>query len=135
VFGSTRAGSLLAFVFAWQTLFAAPPNQAVGYIGIANYTGYLIPAVSRSPWAIKVLAVAFGILTLVALYRRITTIARVGIGLAIAVLFTVGCVIAAAYTHFTPSLVSTLAPNGSIWNGLRMGSPTAPQSVDIDVQP
>jgi amino acid transporter len=121
VFGSTRAGSLLAFVFAWQTLFAAPLNQAVGYIGIANYTGYLIPAVSRSPWAIKGLAVAFGILTLVALYRRITTIARVGIGLAIAVLFTVGCVIAAAYTHFTPSLVSTLPPNDSIWNGLRMG--------------
>jgi amino acid transporter len=121
VFGSTRAGSLLAFVFAWQTLFAAPLNQAVGYIGIANYTGYLFPAVSNSPWATKVLAVAFGVITLVALYRRITTVARVGIGLALAVLVTVACVIAAAYAHFTPSLVTSLLPNDSLWNGLRVG--------------
>jgi len=121
IFGSTRAGSLLAFVFAWQTLFAAPLNQAVGYIGIANYTGYLFPAVSDSPWAIKALAVLFGTLTLVALYRRITTVARIGIGLALAVLLTVGCVIAAAYAHFTPSLVTSLPPNDSVWNGLRMG--------------
>lgn len=121
VFGSTRAGALLAFVFAWQTLFAAPLNQAVGYIGIANYTGYLFPAVSNSPWAIKLLAVGFGLLTLAALYRRITVIARVGIGLAFAVLITVGCVIAAAYTHFTPSLVTALPPNDSLWSGLRMG--------------
>jgi len=121
IFGSTRAGSLLAFVFAWQTLFAAPLNQAVGYIGIANYTGYLFPAVSDSPWAIKALAVLFGGLTLLALYRRITTVARIGIGLAFAVLVTVGCVIAAAYAHFTPSLVTSLPPNDSVWSGLRMG--------------
>ncbi|MGD0472960.1 MAG: APC family permease [Candidatus Velthaea sp.] len=121
VFGPRRAGSLLAFMFAWQTLFAAPLNQAVGYIGIANYTGYLIPTVSGSGWAIKGLAVAFGLLTLVALYRRITTIARIGIGLALAVLVAVGCVIAAAYAHFTPSLVTSLPPNDSLWNGLRMG--------------
>jgi amino acid transporter len=121
IFGPTRAGSMLAFVFAWQTLFAAPLNQAVGYIGIANYTGYLFPAVSRSPWAIKALAVAFGLLTLGALYRRITAVARVGIGLALAVLVTVACVIAAAYAHFTPSLVTSLPPNDSVWNGLRMG--------------
>jgi amino acid transporter len=121
VFGSTRAGSLLAFVFAWQTLFAAPLNQAVGYIGIANYTGYLFPAMSDSPWSIKALAVLFGGLTLVALYRRITTVARIGIGLALAVLVTVGCVIAAAYAHFTPSLVTSLPPGDSVWSGLRMG--------------
>jgi amino acid transporter len=88
---------------------------------MANYAGYLVPAVSRSPWSIKALAVVFGILTLVALYRGITTIARVGIALAVAVLITVGCVIAAAYAHFTPSLVTSLPPGDSLWNGLRAG--------------
>lgn len=121
IFGRTRAGSLLAFVFAWQTLFAAPLNQAVGYIGIANYTGYLFPAISGSPWAIKGLAIAFGAATLIALYRGITTIARVGLILACAVLLTVFCVIAAAYAHFTPALVTVLPPNDSLWNGLRLG--------------
>jgi amino acid transporter len=121
VFGRTRAGSLLAFVFAWQTIFAAPLNQAVGYIGIANYSGYIFPAISHSAWAIKAVAVGFGILTLVMLYRGIATITRIGIGLAFAVLFTVGCVIVAAYAHFSPPLVTALPPADSLWEGLRMG--------------
>jgi amino acid transporter len=121
VFGPTRAGSLLAFVFAWQTIFAAPLNSAVGYIGMANYTGYLFPALSDSPWAIKALAIAFGSLTLVALFREIRTIARIGIVLAGAVLLTLLCIITAAYAHFTPSLVTAFPPGDSLWTGLRMG--------------
>ncbi len=121
VFGSTRAGSLLAFVFAWQTLFAAPLNQAVGYIGIANYAGYLFPALGASPWALKAVAAGFGVLTIVALYRGIAAVARLGIAFAVAVVFTLVCVIAAAYAHFTPALVTTPAPHDSLWAGLRAG--------------
>jgi amino acid transporter len=121
VFGRSRSGSLLAFVFAWQTIFAAPLNQAVGYIGIANYAGYLFPAVSASPSALKAVAIAFGLLTLVALYRGIGTIARIGLGLAVAVLVTLLCVIGAAFAHFSPALVTTLGPTDSVWNGIRLG--------------
>ncbi len=121
VFGRSRAGALLAFVFAWQTLFAAPLNAAIGYIGMANYTGYLFPVLSRTPWAINVLAVAFGALTLASLYRGITTIARVGVALAGAVLVTLLCVIAAAYWHFTPAQVISLPAHDSLWSGLRLG--------------
>jgi amino acid transporter len=121
VFGETRAGSLLAFVFVWQTLFAAPLNQAVGYIGIANYAGYLFPAISGAPWAIKALAVGVGLATVVALYRGITTVARMSLVLACAVLATFCCVIAAAYVHFTPALVLALPPHDSVWEGLRLG--------------
>jgi len=121
VFGPTRAGSLLAFVFAWQTLFAAPLNAAVGYIGIANYAGYLVPALAGVPWAIKGTAVACGVLTLVALYRGIATIARIGVGLAAIVLLTLVGVIVAAYAHFSPATAVVLPPTDSVWNGLRAG--------------
>ncbi len=121
VFGRTRAGSLLAFVFVWQTIFAAPLNQAVGYIGIANYTGYLFPALTSRPWALDAVAVGFGALTILALYRGIATIARIGIGLAVTVLLTLLCVSASAYAHFTPALVTSLGPHDSVWAGLRAG--------------
>ncbi len=120
-FGSTRAGSLLAFVFVWQTIFAAPLNQAAGYIGIANYAGYLFPALSASPWAIKALAVGVGLLTIVALYRGIGSVSRVGVAFAIVVVFTLLFVIVAAYGHFTPALVTALPAHDSIWDGLRAG--------------
>ena len=48
VFGRHGVGRLLAFLFAWQTVFVAPLNQATGYIGFANYAGYLFPALSAS---------------------------------------------------------------------------------------
>jgi amino acid transporter len=121
IFGRSRLGSLLAFVFAWQTIFAAPLNQAVGYIGIANYTGYLVPSIAGSPLAGKAVAVGFGLLTLVALYRGITTVARIGVILAGVVLFTLGCVIAAAYVHFTPAAAFALPAHDSLWDGLRLG--------------
>ncbi len=119
IFGETRAGSLLAFMFAWQTLFAAPLNQAVGYIGLANYTGYLVPAIA-SGWALKAVAVAFGCATLATLYRGITTIARAGFVMACIVIVTLLCVIVAAYAHLNAAQVATL-PRDSLWDGLRAG--------------
>src|SRR5579864_42722 len=52
IFGRSGVGRLLAFLFVWQTIFVAPLNQATGYIGLANYAGYLIPPLARSPLAI-----------------------------------------------------------------------------------
>jgi len=121
VFGRSRAGSLLAFVFAWQTLFAAPLNQAVGYIGMANYSGYLFPALTGSPWAMKALALVFGVLTIVALYRGISAVARIGVVLALTVVGTLLLVIGAAYAHAAPAQALTLPAADSLWLGLRAG--------------
>ncbi len=43
MFGRRRLGRFLAFLFVWQTIFSAPLLQATGYIGFANYAGYLVP--------------------------------------------------------------------------------------------
>jgi amino acid transporter len=121
VFGSTRTGRLLAFLFVWQTIFVAPLNQATGYIGFANYAGYLFPRIATSPWAIKGTAIGVGIVTLFALYRNILTISRVGILLAITSIVTLLCVSIAAFAHFSPQQAFMLPAHDSIWSGLRAG--------------
>lgn len=121
IFGRSGVGRLLAFLFVWQTIFVAPLNQATGYIGFANYSGYLFPKLAASQTNIKLLAIAVGVITLIALYRGITTISRVGIGLALASLLTLLCVIIASYVHFSPAQALALPHHDSIWLGLRAG--------------
>lgn len=120
-FGRNGVGRLLAFLFAWQTVFVAPLNQATGYIGFANYAGYLFPALSSHPWAIKGVAIAVGIVTLLALYRGIASISRIGVVLAIASVVTLGCVIVASYVHWSPHQAFALPAHDSFWSGLRAG--------------
>jgi amino acid transporter len=121
VFGRERFGRLFAFLFVWQTIFVAPLNQATGYIGFANYAGYLFPALGASAWATKALAIALGIATIVALYRGITTISRIGVILAGAAVLTLVCVIAGAYVHFSPAQAFASPAHDSVWSGLRAG--------------
>jgi amino acid transporter len=120
-FGRARLGRLLAFLFVWQTIFVAPLLQATGYIGFANYAGYFLPALTTSPWALKALAIAVGVVTLIALYRAITTVSRVSIVLAAVSVATILCVIAASYTHFSPAQALALPAGDSFWAGLRAG--------------
>jgi len=94
---------------------------ATGYIGFANYAGYLFPGLAISPWAIKTLAVGVGIITIVALYRGIATIARVGLVMALAALLTLLCVIVASYAHFSPALAFARPSGDSFGTGLGAG--------------
>jgi len=119
VFGRERLGRLLAFLFVWQTIFVAPLNQATGYIGFANYAGYLFPQL-QSAWAIKAVAVGVGVATLLTLYRGITTVARIGMLMAVAALLTVVCVIVGSYAHFSAAAVA-LPQHDSFWNGFGAG--------------
>ena len=121
VFGRRKLGRLLAFLFVWQTIFSAPLLQASGYIGFANYAGYLVPQLAASPWATKALAVAVGVVTMLVLYRAITAVARIGVGLALASVGTLLCVIAASYAHFSGAQAFALPPHDSLWDGLRAG--------------
>jgi amino acid transporter len=120
-FGRARLGRMLAFLFVWQTIFVAPLLQATGYIGFANYAGYFVPALTGSPWALKALAVAVGVVTLLALYRAIATVSRVSIVLASISIATILCVIAASFAHFSPAQALALPAGDSIWGGLRAG--------------
>ena len=121
VFGPDKAGVLLSFLFVWQTIVSVPLLQASGYIGFANYAGYLVPQLSANPAAQKMLAVGVGLVTLLALYRGITAVAKVGVVLAGIVLFTLACVIAASFAHFSAAHAFAFGSGDSFWGGLRAG--------------
>jgi amino acid transporter len=121
IFRPLRIGRLLAFLFVWQTIFVAPLTLASGYIGFANYAGYFIPQLGASPMALKALAIIVGIGTLLALYRGITAIARIGTWLGAIAVATLLCVIAASFAHWSPHLAAAVAHGDSFWGGLRAG--------------
>jgi amino acid transporter len=120
-FGASKAGRLLSFLFVWQIIFVAPLNQATGYIGFANYAGYLFPAIAASPNLLKAVAIGLGIITIAVLYRGIAATSRFGVFLAAASILTLLCVIAGSFAHFSPAQAFTLPAQDSIWTGLRAG--------------
>src|SRR5947208_11334067 len=50
VYGDSRVGRLLKFLFVWQFLFSAPLEVATGAIGLAQYVGYLWPSFTQTAW-------------------------------------------------------------------------------------
>src|SRR5262249_50083533 len=51
VYGQSRIGRLLKFLFVWQFLFSGPLEVATGAIGVALYLGYFFPALDRPAWS------------------------------------------------------------------------------------
>ncbi len=121
IFGRNGFRGLPAFLFVWETIFIVPLTLASGYIGFANYLGYLFPRLAATPHALQWIAVGVGVATLAALYRGIKTIERVGILLGAISILTLLCVAAAAFVHWSPHLAFSIAPGDSFWGGLRAG--------------
>src|SRR5438128_5004779 len=46
-YGAKRLGRLMSFLFVWQLIFSAPLSIASGCLGVAQYAGYLWPALTR----------------------------------------------------------------------------------------
>ena len=105
-------GRLAAFLFVWQFLFATPLIIGSGYIGFAQYATYLVPALAN-PIATHALALALGVITLLALYRAIPDVARTGLLLGAVALVTLVAVALAGLAHphvaFTQTLQATFA--------------------------
>jgi amino acid transporter len=114
VYGNSRTGRLLKFVFVWQFLFSGPLEVTSGAIGLAKYLGYFFPSLASPAWhwrdvlpflpgtvAWDQLA-AMGVMVLVTVlaYRRIAAAGRLMVVLWAGMLITVGWVIVTALTHF-----------------------------------
>jgi amino acid transporter len=121
IFGETRFGRVVPFLFIWQTVVAAPLLLASGYIGFANYAGYLFPQLAASPLDLKLAAVGVGVVTMIALYRGMASIERFSILLGVLAVTTLLCVIAASFAHWSPHLAGTLAHGDDVMSGLRAG--------------
>jgi amino acid transporter len=132
VYGESRPGRLLKFLFVWQFLFSAPLEVASGAIGLAMYVGYLWPACKRTAWHWhwswpgspgtagldldwevsrgQVLAVGVMLAITALAYRRIEVAGRLMVVLWAGVLATLGWVIVAGLAHFDPDLALDIPP-------------------------
>jgi len=115
-----RTGRLMPFLFIWTAVLAIPLIMSTGVIGLLKYLAYYgpelvksdpTPAGSEATVASSLIALTpTGIATslavvaivVFALYRNITSIKRLTIGLWVIMFLSVAGVIAASLTHFDP---------------------------------
>src|SRR4051794_24923401 len=119
-----RTGRLMPFLFVWTAMIAIPLIMSTGVIGMVQYFGYYFPHLSDNANH----AIAVGIIGLVvlALYRDIASVGRLTNALFGVMLVTVGLVIVASFTHFSPSLAFSYPPDafkigGPFFAGLGAG--------------
>jgi amino acid transporter len=116
-------GRFMPFMFVWSTLLVTPLIMATGMIGMTSYLGYFFHMTSmQSHW----IAVAFTVVTVALLYRRIDSVSKLTNLLWGGMIVTVLLVIVAAFTHFHPHLAFTYpagawTPNAKFFGGLGAG--------------
>ncbi len=98
-FGRETFGRMMAFLFIWQFIISGPFEIASGYIGFAQYLGYIWEGAPG-----KVVVIAIGLLNIALLYRQITHIGKITISLWIGTLMTTGAVILTGALYFDPKL-------------------------------
>jgi len=125
IYGPTKLGRLISFLFIWQLTFSAPLSIASGAIGLAHYSSYFFPQLKSEITAHDLsatlpflgrlearvtlgvgtfLALGVVILAVVLLYRRTTAIARLSHVLSGGVFLALGWIIFAGITHFNAKM-------------------------------
>jgi len=107
-YGRETFGRLMAFLFIWQFILSGPLEIASGYIGFARYTGYIWQGIT-GPQTLMV-AAAVGVVNVVLLYRRITSIGKITISLWIGTLLTTLAVVVTGAIHFSAARAFDFPP-------------------------
>jgi len=99
VFGANGWGRLFAFLYNWQYFLSSGLIIATGYIGFAQYAGYLYAPAARNANLTHAIAVGIGLISIAFVYRRITAVANFGTYLGIAAVTTLIVVAIAGFAH------------------------------------
>src|SRR5438067_5788059 len=99
----------MAFLFIWQFILSGPLEIASGCIGFAQYLAYLWPAITARQS--QLVAAGVSVVTVILLYRQITAIGKITIGLWIGTLLTVLLVIVTGVQHFNPKVAFDFPPH------------------------
>ena len=125
-FGPQRWGRLVGFLFIWQFILSGPLEIASGYIGFANYAGYIWTGLSSR--GLLLIAAAVGVVNVALLYRRISSIATITISLWVGSLVAVIAVIATGAVHFQASRAFDFPPGAFNFSwGFLLGTGVASQ--------
>ena len=107
-FGRETYGRLMAFLFVWQFILSGPLEIASGYIGFANYAGYIWTGLT--PRGLLALSAAVGVVNIALLYRRITSIATITVTLWAGTMIAVAAVVVTGARHFDPRVAFDFPP-------------------------
>ncbi len=97
-FGRETYGRLMGFLFVWQFILSGPLEIASGYIGFANYAGYIWAGLT--PGRLFALSATVGVVNIVLLYRRITSIGKITVALWVGTMMATVAIIATGALHF-----------------------------------
>jgi amino acid transporter len=122
-YGRERWGRLMAFLFIWQFLLSGPLEIASGLISIAQFSNYLSPDFKdfneRCTWSLdlwkeqslavaigptRVLSLGLGVIILILLYRRITTLGRLTVTFWVGVLGVIAWILLEGWSRFDPAV-------------------------------
>jgi amino acid transporter len=116
-FGRETFGRLMAFLFIWQFIISGPFEIASGYIGFAQYLGYIWQgapgfsfAIGKLEINVKLAVIIVGLINIALLYRQITHIGRITVSLWIGTLLTTGAVILTGAMYFDPKIAFDFPP-------------------------
>jgi amino acid transporter len=107
-YGRETFGRMMAFLFIWQFILSGPLEIASGYIGFSQYVGYVWRGIT--PTETLLVAIVIGIINIALLYRRISFIGKVTVGLWVGTLLTSAVVIVTGIIHFNPRLAFDFPP-------------------------
>ena len=117
-FGRETFGRLMAFLFIWQFIISGPFEIASGYIGFAQYLGYIWPgapgfsfAIGKLEISVRLVVIVVGLVNIAFLYRQITHIGRITVSLWIGTLLTTGAVILTGALYFDPKIAFDFPPD------------------------
>ncbi len=97
-YGSETFGRFMAFLFIWQFILSGPLEIASGYIGFARYTGYIWHGITTR--GTLLVAATVGVINILLLYRRITSIGKITVSLWIGTLVTTLAVVFTGAMNF-----------------------------------
>jgi amino acid transporter len=101
-FGAQSYGKVASFLVLWSSVLTAPFLIASGAVGFSQYLHYLWPVINAA--GLTALAMAVCLINVVLLYRRITTIGAISIGLWILVAGTIVWIIVGGAGHIPSAL-------------------------------
>ncbi|MEP7128438.1 MAG: amino acid permease [Chitinophagales bacterium] len=108
IYGEKKWGSLMSFLYIWQTVIQAPLVIASGAIGFSMYLQYVIPLSGIEQ---KLVSGAVIIFIFVLLNRNIVSIGKLSVFLWVGVIVTIGWLIVGGLTHFDTSLAFSYPEN------------------------
>src|SRR6185436_15221792 len=119
-YGPRSWGRLMAFLFIWQFVLSGPLEIASGMIGFGQYAAYIWPGLAAGGH--RLVAAAVGVLAVIVLARRITSLGRITVTLWLGTLATLVAVIATGLPRFDAARAFDFPPGAFDFNrGFVMG--------------